>query len=63
MIANELDIKRHITVCFYLSEKAFIEGLVNYNHKLYSMVLKRIRDSAIRDLPEMVVKDIPKMEG
>lgn len=62
-VADELGIKRHITVCFYLSEKAFIEGLVKYNHRLYTMVLKKVNDSVIKELSEMVFKDIPKMEG
>lgn len=62
-ISGELGIKRHITVCFYLSEKAFIEGLVMYNHQLYTMMLKKINNSVMQELPEMVFKDIPKMEG
>lgn len=62
-IQKELGVKRHITVCFYLSEKAFIEGLVKYNRRLYSKVLKNINESVIRELPEMVLRDVPKMEG
>lgn len=62
-VANDLNIERHITVCFYLSEKAFIEGLVQYNHKLYNAELKKVSQKMIEDVPEMVLKEVPKMEG
>lgn len=44
-IQNELSVKRHITVCFYLSEYDFINGLVGYSKKLYAAKLKELEES------------------
>lgn len=41
-IMRELSILKHVSVCFYLSEKDFIDGLVNYNSELYTGELRRI---------------------
>lgn len=43
-IMKELDVTKHVSVCFYLSEKDFIDGLVNYNSGLYLGELKRISE-------------------
>lgn len=61
-VADELGIERHISVCFYLSEKAFIEGLVRYNYGLYTNELKKIKEKAIEAVPSTILKEIPKME-
>ena len=41
-IMEELNVMKHVSVCFYLSEKAFIDGLVAYNSDLYTGELLRI---------------------
>ena len=41
---KELDVSKHVSVCFYLSEKDFIDGLVNYNSELYTGELRRISE-------------------
>ena len=41
-IMNELNVMKHVSICFYLSEKAFIDGLVEYNSELYTGELRRI---------------------
>lgn len=63
-IAEELEISRHITVCFYLSEKAFINGLVSYNKKLYSYKLKEISSekNKIEELESAEYLEVGKME-
>lgn len=43
-IMKELDVSKHVSVCFYLSEKDFIDGLVNYNSELYTGELRRISE-------------------
>lgn len=43
-IMKELNIMKHVSVCFYLSEKAFIDGLVEYNSELYTGELRRISE-------------------
>lgn len=60
-ISEELKITRHISVCFYLSEKAFIDGLVQYNNELYTAKLKQLKDNSISKIPDMPIKDIDKM--
>lgn len=40
-IMKELNVSKHVSVCFYLSEKDFIDGLVDYNSKLFIGELKR----------------------
>lgn len=45
IIQKELGVKRHITVCFYLSEQDFISGLVEYSEQLYLAKLKEIKES------------------
>jgi len=63
-IMKDLEVERHISVCFYISEQAFIEGLVSYNKGLYTGELKRIREGNPK--MEMVdtfeIKEIEKME-
>lgn len=43
-IMKELNVSKHVSVCFYLSEKAFIDGLVDYNSELYTGELRRISE-------------------
>lgn len=43
-IMKQMGVKKHISICFYLSEKDFIDGLVNYNRKIYSYVLKDLNE-------------------
>ena len=41
-VMKALNVKKSVSVCFYLSEKAFIDGLVKYNSKLYAQVLQEM---------------------
>lgn len=43
-IMKELKIAKHVSVCFYLSEKDFINSLVYYNSELYTGELRRISE-------------------
>ena len=43
-IMKDLNISKHVSVCFYLSEKDFIDGLVSYNSELYAGELRRISE-------------------
>lgn len=43
-IMKELGVVKHVSVCFYLSEKDFVDGLVYYNSGLYTGELKRISE-------------------
>lgn len=43
-IMENLNVSKHVSVCFYLSEKAFIDGLVKYNNELYVAELRRISE-------------------
>lgn len=43
-IMKELNVSKHVSVCFYLSEKDFIDGLVSYNSELYAGELRRISE-------------------
>lgn len=63
-IMSDLDVKMHISVCFYISEKAFIDGLVLYNSDLYTGELKRIKekDPKINAIEEFDLKKIDKLE-
>lgn len=63
-IMRDLKVERHISVCFYISEKAFIDGLVSYNSRLYTGELKRIRekDSQMEIIEKFEIKKIDKME-
>lgn len=48
----------------YLSEKAFIDGLVSYNSDLYTGELKRIKEKEpqIDVIEEFGIKEIRKLE-
>lgn len=63
-IMKDLHVKRHISVCFYISEKAFIDGLVSYNGELYAGELKRLsnQDCQIDIIEKFEIKKIDKME-
>lgn len=63
-IMVELNVKRHISVCFYISEKAFIDGLVSYNSELYTGELKRIRvsEQSVKCISDFGIKEIDKLE-
>ena len=71
-IMKENNVKKHVSVCFYLSEKDFIDGLVRYNSDLYTGELRRIselnnkNDSMTVGLGELVnfsdLKIIDKLE-
>lgn len=63
-IQNELSVKRHITVCFYLSEYDFINGLVNYSKKLYLAKLKEMEEnkSFIETEVKTVIGELEKLE-
>lgn len=43
-IMKELEISKHVSICFYLSEKDFLDGLVYYNSELYAGELRRISE-------------------
>ncbi|MEG2146426.1 MAG: hypothetical protein RRY06_07325 [Lachnospiraceae bacterium] len=64
IIMKDLDVKMHISVCFYISEKAFIEGLVTYNSDLYTGELKRIKEKEpeVNIIEEFEIKEIDKLE-
>ena len=63
-IMEDLKVTMHISVCFYLSEKAFIDGLVSYNSDLYTGELKRIKEKEpqIDVIEEFGIKEIRKLE-
>ena len=63
-IQNELSVKRHITVCFYLSEYDFINGLVGYSKKLYAVKLKEMEEnkSFIETEVKTVIGELEKLE-
>ncbi|MDD6734650.1 MAG: hypothetical protein PUE21_08970 [Lachnospiraceae bacterium] len=63
-IQKELSVKRHITVCFYLSEYDFINGLVDYSRSLYAVKLKEMEESNsfIETEIKTVIGEIEKME-
>lgn len=63
-IMDDLNVTMHISVCFYLSEKAFIDGLVSYNSDLYTGELKRIKEKEpqIDVIEEFGIKEIRKLE-
>ncbi len=46
-INEKLNVSKHISICFYISEKAFINGLVSYNKKLYSLTLQKLANSSM----------------
>lgn len=43
-IEEELKLDRHLTICFYLSEKAFINGLGEYLKEIYVRYLNQFRE-------------------
>lgn len=43
-VMDSLKVSKPISVCFYLSERDFVDGLVKYNSTLYSGELKRISE-------------------
>lgn len=63
-IMEDLKVTMHISVCFYLSEKAFIDGLVSFNSDLYTGELKRIKEKEpqIDVIEEFGIKEIRKLE-
>lgn len=63
-IQNELSVRRHITVCFYLSEYDFIKGLVEYSKKLYLAKLKEMEEnrSFIETEVKTVIGELEKLE-
>lgn len=63
-IQMKLNVDRHISVCFYISEKAFIKGLVKFNNKLFAEKYKQIADDRanIESVPNVVLKDVEKVE-
>ena len=63
-IQNELSVKRHITVCFYLSEYDFINGLVGYSKKLYLAKLKEMEKNRtfIETEIKTVIGELEKLE-
>lgn len=65
IIMKEIKTDMHISVCFYISEQAFIEGLVKYNNDLYTGELKRIKeiDMDINNIVSSGINEINKMEG
>lgn len=60
-IMQDLNVKRHISVCFYISEKAFINGLVKYNNNLYAGELKRFKGQKIDDGESRLTSKIGKL--
>lgn len=64
-IQNELSVKRHITVCFYLSEYDFINGLVDYSKNLYIIKLKELekQKSYIETEGKTIIGELEKLEG
>jgi hypothetical protein len=58
-IMKELEVSKHVSVCFYLSEKDFIDGLVNYNSELYAGELRRISEQ--KDEKEVMTVGIGKL--
>lgn len=64
-IAKELNVVRHITVCFYMSEKSFIDGLVKYNSALYTAELKKLQGfrTEIQTVSDIALKEIEKLEA
>ncbi|CUQ23235.1 Uncharacterised protein [Anaerostipes hadrus] len=63
-IQNELKVKRHITICFYMSEYDFINGLVQYSKQLYGAKLKEMEKEStpIKMEANTVIEQIEKME-
>ena len=64
-IMKEVDVSKHVSVCFYLSEKDFIAGLVKYNSELYTGELRRISEQnvGIVDIDNFsVMKIVDKLE-
>lgn len=63
-IQDELSVKRHITICFYLSEYDFINGLVEYSKKLYTTILKEMRKNSfvIKTEVKTVIGELEKLE-
>lgn len=61
-IQKKLNVNRHITVCFYLSEKKFIEGLVSFHKDLHSVLLKEIANQEkIPDEVNCGIKNLDKL--
>ncbi|WP_238046869.1 hypothetical protein [Faecalibacillus faecis] len=59
---EETGVSKHVSICFYLSEKDFIDGLVKYNSELYAGELRRIseqkdRISDLENLSDMKIVD------
>lgn len=61
-IMEETGVSKHVSICFYLSEKDFIDGLVKYDSELYAGELRRIseqkdRISDLENLSDMKIVD------
>lgn len=68
-IMKEEKVTKHVSICFYLSEQAFIDGLVNFNTELYTGELLRIskkRDAGASTIGALInmseIMAVDKME-